>query len=680
MNPPGPAHRSNTSSNLSPVLPVLVIALLAPYPAIAVMLGWGGLDGSLGLGYAQDQQQTSQKNTEDSRYRSHDFRESLNLNGKGLYVLDPRLVTINLGAGIELSQQHDDFTEQGNSQDGRFYNYTVDSTFFSQKPYSLFLKADRNEDRTYQNFGTRTSITTTSKNARATLNEQSILKDMGFPFFSTTLDLNQRQINESSKGNGQNFRRKEEHNVLKYDAHKGYQTADLSLKYRFEDIRDKLDTGNDFSSHNVNLFYSQDFGPTLNRTWSSNANYRQRSGLRGSDTVTVKENLRIHHNVDLSSNYGYAFNQNNTETGSTTSNSVNLSVNHTLYGSLTSIVNVQGNFVTLPSGTTKSYGAGPGFSYHRKISEKGRLTLQARGHYQINDNNLSSNSIQVNNEMHQITADYPLADNGFLLQNRLVEISSIVVVDRRDNGQFAIIPGIDYEVLGEGDRTRIRALPGSALLHAGDPLEVSYRYQVAPSISYSVQSLSLGGGVDFGWLSFSVARSSSNQELLRGTGNNLLQDTIIDTAELRLNGRWQGLQASVGFGLKKESSTDQQYTTRNFTQSVSYAGFRWFSLTANLAEAFTEFTLPNQRSSASYTANMALNGAIARNWLTRVFAGYRMSRDSDIEDRTTARAGIHTQRNFAKLTFSADLLWSELSSGLTNTTDRRINMQVIRRF
>jgi len=223
-------------------------------------------------------------------------------------------------------------------------------------------------------------------------------------------------------------------------------------------------------------------------------------------------------------------------------------------------------------------------------------------------------------------------------------------------------------------------LPTSALLQANDPLEVSYNYQVAPSISYSVQSLSLGGGVDFGWLSFSVARSSSNQELLRGTGNDLLQDTIIDTVDLRLNGRWQWVQAGADFGYKKENSTDQQYTTRNFKQSISYSGFRWFSLTANLAEAFTKFTFPNQRSSTSYTANMALNGVVARNWLTRVSANYRMSQDSDIEDRTTARAGIHVLRNFAKLTFSTDLLWSELSSGLTDTSDRRINVQVTRRF
>lgn len=662
------------------VLPALCVGQLTAIPVSAQSLGWNGLEGSVELGYEYAKQNIAQKNIADRNFTSDLFRQRLHLRGRQLYLVDPRLAKLNLGAGIEFFQDNNDFKIGNASQNGRLYDYALDATLFPQKPYSLMMYANQTESRVSRNFGTRTDISASRKGARATLNEQSALKDMGFPYFNTSLEASQVKIDENSSGNGQDFQRNEEHNVLQYDASKGYQTADLRIGYRVEDVLDTQRVDNGFTTHTANLNYNVDFGPTLNLRWTSINTYIRRTGLNSNNSVTANENLLIHHNVDLTSDYQYTFSRFDTAFGPSTMNSVNASVSHRLYGSLTSSLNAQGNVARLPEGTAKSYGAGPAFNYHRRISDKSRLLLRATGNYRINDNDLTDNTIQTNNEFHQVGTDFPVGDPGFLLDELFVDAASIVVIDRRDGSQLTTTPGIDYEVIAEGDRTRIRPVPTSVILQANDPLEVSYRHGVAPSLSYSTRSLSLGGGIDFGWLSFSVAHSVSNQTLRSGTDSDLLQDVTANTIDLRVRGKWRRLQVGADAGYKSEHSSRQQYTTWRFGQSVTLTGFHTFTVTATASENFMSFTQPRPRDIDSYTANIELNGTLARAWRTRLYAGVLILKDPDIENQSTARAGINLRRDIGRLTVSGDLLWNAFDRESVTSTGRLINLQAIRTF
>jgi len=662
------------------VLLALCIGQLMPSNLRAQTLGWGGLEGSLELGYEYAQQDTTQDSGVDSSFSSDLFRERLHLRSKQFYLVDPRLARLNMSVGIGLFQDNNDFSGGDASQKGRLNDYALDATFFSQKPYSLMLYTNQTENHVSRNFGTRTNINTERKGVRATLNEQSILKDIGIPYFSTSLDVSQVKIVEDLSGNGQDFRRDEEHNIVQYDANKGYQTADLRVSYRYEDIMDTQRVDNGFTTHTANLNYSLDFGPTLNRRWTSINTYIERSGLNSNDSLSANQNLLIHYNVDLTTSYQYTYNQIKTVFGLSTMQSANFSVSHRLYRNLTSSMNVQGNIAELPEGKTKGYGAGPVFNYRRQISAKGRLFLRASANYRINENDLSSDTVQVNNESHQVAAGFPLGDTGFLLDELFVTAASIVIVDRRGGSQIATTAGIDYEVIIEGDRTRIRPLPTSVILQADDPLEVSYEHEVAPSLSYSTQSLGLRGSIDFGWLSFSVARSVNNQTLRSGIDSDLLQDSTTTTVDLRVRGKWRRFQVSADAGYKIEDSTRQRYSMWHFGQSVTLAGFHAFTLTANAGESFTSFDEPRSRDIDSYTANFALNGTLARVWQTRVYAGILILNDPDIEDQTTAQAGVKIKRDIGRLTIAADLLWNEFDRETVTSTGALIGLHAIRRF
>jgi len=671
--------RSCPANILCFVLLTLLFGLLTSFPAKAQVLGWGGLEGNLDLGYEHSRQETKQQSGVDSGFTSDFFREQLNLRTKRVYLMDPRLILVNVDVSIGLFQDNNDFNGGNTTQKGRLHNYELGTTFFSQKPYSLKLYANQTESRVSRNFGTRTNINTSSKGARATLNEQSFLKDMGFPFFNTSLEVSQVKIDENSIGNGQDFRRNEQHDVLQYDVSKGFETADFQMRYRVEDIQDTQRTDNGFTNQMANLNYGLDFGPTLNRRWTSINTYVRRTGLNSNDSVTANQNLLIHHNVNLTTNYQYTYSQFKTMLGLSKMHSANIAVTHRLYRNLTSGLNVQGNAADLPEGTTKSYGAGPTFNYRRQISRKGRLLLRVRGNYRINENDLSADTVQTNNEFHQVAAEFPVGDPGFLLDELFVVAASIIIVDRRGGSQLPTTPGIDYEVIVEGDRTRIRPLPTSAVLQANDPLEVSYRHRVAPSLSYSTRLLSFNGSVDFGWIAFSAGRSVSDQSLRSGIDSGLLQDTSTTTVDLRVRGKWRRLQASADGGYKNEDSSRQQYTMWHFGQSVTLAGFHAFTLSASASENFTRFTRPRSRDIESYTANIALDGTL-RAWQTRVYAGLLILNDPDIEDQTTVRAGIKVRRDIGRLTITGDLLWNEFDRESVTSTGRLIGVHAIRRF
>jgi len=675
------AGRGRSGSPAAGALLALCLAQWLPLPlAAAPLIGWGTPESSVEAGYFQQRQTTSVINAPDSTFDSDRFRERLNLRDKQLFVLDPRLLVFNLGASVELFQERNDYSGQSGSQNGTLLDYSLDSTFFSRKPYDLRLFANRTDDRVSRNFGTRTEVTSTNQGARASLHQDSFLKDLGFAYFTSSLGVNQLKIREDSIGNGQDFHRSEDHNVVQYDAHKGFQTADLRFRYQSDDVSDNLRADNGFSTHTANLNYSLDFGPTLNRRWNSIMNYLGRSGPNETNSFTANENLLIHHNVDLFSSYQYSFNRFNSVIGTTTTQTAGLLVSKRTYRNLTSGLHVLGTRVDQPEGQTKNYGAGPSFSYRRHVPANGLLTLRASGTYRITDNNLHSSNIEVQSEPHAVGASFPIGDPGFLLNNPFVLPSSIVLIDTRGGGQLPLTAGVDYEVLEDGDGTRIRPLPTSAILQASDSLEASYTYMVAPSIKFSTTLLNLGGGINFGWLSFSLGHNSSKQKRLSGMDNGYLQDRTLDHADLHLAGDWSRVRAAADVGYQREDSTSQKYTRWTYGQSGTYAKLFGMILTAGASESFTSYSDPVSRRSESYAANVSLGGVIGSGWQTRGFANILILRDTNIEGQTTRRAGVTTRRYIGKLTLTGNLLWDSYERGPAQTVDRRIELTATRRF
>ncbi len=650
------------------------------YAANRPLVGFGKLSTSAELNYSRDRQITSQTNQADTHFNSDQFRENLHLRDQGVFIVDPRLINLDLGASIGLFQEKDNFAGQDASQHGHLEDYNVLMSILSQKPYNLLLHADRAQDRITRNFGTRTNTTTTSRGGRINLREEAFFKTWKIPYFSTSLSINQLTIDESSSGNGQNFQRNEDHNIIQYDAHKGYQTADLQFHYQFDDIKNTLLKDNGFTSHTANLTYSLDFGPTLNRRWNATANYIRYNGLRNTSSLTTNQTLNIRHNINLFSNYQYGYNRFITSSGATTTQLGSILISQQFYKNMNASLNGQASRVDLPAGKTSSYGAGAGLSYHHQLPSNGRLNLHANNNYRINDNNLSNGQIDIQAEPHTVSSTFPTGVAEFFLNHRLVKTNSIVIVDRRGGAQIAMTVGIDYTIITDVDRTRIRLLPTSATIQANDPLEVDYQYQVAPSVRFSTVVLNVGASIDYGWLSFSLAHDASQQNLISGQDNGFLQNRQINTADLQLNGHWRRLDASAGFNYQVENDSNQKYRRWRFDQTASYANVLGLTLIANTSESVTNFQLPRPRNTNSYSGNLSLNGMTSNGWQMRLFTSILVLNDSEVDNQSTRRAGIVTSRRYGKMTVRGDLLLDNFERGTSSTNDERIDINIVRSF
>jgi len=365
--------------------------------------------------------------------------------------------------------------------------------------------------------------------------------------------------------------------------------------------------------------------------------------------------------------------------GTTLSQTGTVQLKHRLYKNLVTIARTQGTDVDLPNGTRRSYLGDVNLNYNRTLPGQGRVFAYSSARYQLDDNDLDSSQVDVVDEPHRAPPVLG-AGNGFDLNHPFVIESTIEVVDTRGGSRLPTQVGIDYDVLQRGDITEIIPIPGSVIIQPGDPLAVTYTYEVAPAIRFSTRFWSLGGGVDYDWITFSLAHENSDETLLSGRDDSFLDDRRVDTVKLGLRGRWERLQARADNSFQIEDSTRLKFSRWQFDQNLSYAGVLGMTLSATTAEAFTSFDIPDTRDQQRYSARLELRGFVGGGWLLRTFAGVRTLQDSDLEDETVREAGITTQRRIGKLTLQSIGNWSEFDRGPVTTRDLRFEIHVTRRF
>ncbi len=656
-----------------------VILLSSRGAGAAPAVGLGTWEGNVELRYELERQDTQIKGAPTSTFDSDRYRERFNIQNQGYFIYDPRLITGNLGLTLELLQEQNRFDRIRGSQNGQLKGYNFDVSLLPKKPYTVLAFANRSEDVLHRNFGTRSEIKNSDIGARFDLREGSILSSHGFPYFRSSLSLSRGHIRETTEGLGQTFRRNEDRDVVDYTAHKGFETADLDFNYKLEDVTDTARAQGAFKTRSADLVYSLDFGPTLNRRWDSRLGYLKRTGVSDTRFLTVNENLHIDHNKKLSTNYRYSLSRYETDNGTTLNQTGTLQLQHRLYKNLVTTVRSRGTTSDLPNGRRRSYLGGITLNYHRTLPGQGHVTAFTTGSYQVDDNDLDSSLVDIVDEAHAAPSVFG-GGSSFTLNNPFVVISTIVVVDTRGGARLSTQAGIDYDVLQRGGVIEIIPIAGSLIIQPGDPLAISYTYEIAPSIRFSTRFWSLGGGVDYDGFTFFVTHEDSEETLLSGRDDRFLDDRRLDTAKLGLHGSWKQLQGRVNNLFQKLDSTRLQFTRWQFDQNLAYTGLLGMTLSATTAESFTRFDLPVARDRETYSARLALNGVVAGGWLLQTFASVRTLKDSDLDDETVREAGLSTRRQMGKLTIQSTGNWSDFERGLVETRDLRFEVRIARQF
>jgi hypothetical protein len=594
-------------------------------------------------------------------------QERLGWRNVGTFIVDPRLITLDVGGSFGLSQENG-LSQDGSSLrvgNGTLYDYAFDGSFLSDKPYPFTLFANRNQSTLAQGFGGRSDVTFESRGAIVELREGNGLEDYGWLNFSSLLDVRREILDEDSAVFGSPFRRDETRNIVRYRGHKGGETSDFDLSYELNDVSDPLNPTNVFDSHTVRALHSLDFGPTLNRRVDSLAYYFERTGSAPGHYISADEALHIDHHRDFATDYRYAFSQSDSTAGEVTTNAATVGLVHSLYRRLLTTLNARGTRQDLPSGDKTIAGGYATFGYKRSLPWAGEAFVDTSGGYQVDDNNFTESAIDVVDEPH-VAPPVLGAGAGFVLDNTFVQIDTIVVVDVRGGSRLPTTLNVDYVISQEGPSTKIIPLPGSPVIQPNDPLEVSYTYNVDPSVQYATTTLGARLGVDFPWVTASYEHALSDQSRLAGTTTRgFLLDQNVDRFRMDVKGQWNGVRAQSGVAYEILRSTLVDSNAWRFGQSLAYQLRPDIIAQISGDQSFVEYPGAARRSD-SYLVRGALDWFGATGLSVSTFAGYRAFRDTSVPRDELVDAGVRLRWTYRSLEIAPSFTWADYMNRLTD--------------
>lgn len=620
---------------------------------------WQG-KGTFFLDYENQNDKSSQ-----TKYETILFQERLFLRNSGAFIVDPRLVTLDLGGSFGQSQE-DGLAVTNNPLrvgNGTLYDYAFNGLFLSDKPYPFTLFANRNQTTLTQGFGGRSDVTFESEGGIFELREDSALNDYGLLNLSSLLDVRQEVLKENSEVFGSPFRRDETRNIVRYRAHKGGETSDFDLGYELNDVTDPLNPTNVFDSHTVRALHSLDFGPTLNRRLDSVFYYFKRTGSAPGNFISADEALHLDHNRDFATDYRYGFSQSDSTAGVVTTNAANAGLLYWLYRRLLSTANIRGMRQDLPTGEKTIYAGQGALAYRRSLPWNGQAFVDTSLGYQVDDNNFTSSMIDVVDEPHVAPPVFG-AGEGFTLNNTFVENNTIVMVDVRGGSRLPTTLNVDYVLSQEGPSTKIIPLVGSPVIQPGDPLEVSYTYDVDPNLKYSTTNVGAKTGVEFPYVAASYEHALSDQTRLSGTATpGFLINQNLDRFRFELRGQWNRVRAQSAVAYEILRSTIVDTNTWRFDQLLSYQPRPDIVTQLSGDQYIVEY--PGQvRQTNSYLVRGGIDWFTATGVTVSAFGGYRAFHDTSVPGDELIDAGLRLRWTYRNLEVAPSFTWADYTTRL----------------
>jgi len=537
---------------------VSVRLLLALILAVSCPPGWaldwrvgsGQWTSSLGL-RANLANSSSSSATSSAGSTSYSLQESFSVNGSGLYLIDPRLVKASMGFTLSLNQYRADSAGASSASDSLMTGYNFNASMLEYKPYPIELFASRTQIDDNLDFGRSRTGSFESRGFRVRLLEDSELKKWLGPWFSAKLDAREEHRQQTTTFFDRVSYFDQTRRTVNAEAHKGFTTADLWLRYRGADQSSAGQTQVGARSQVASVDYSLDFGPGLNRTLNSSLAYATRNALLASNTLHLTENLHINHYRNLSTDYDYEFNRDEAEGAVALDHIGRFSVAHQLYKNLNTNLELSGERNEIFAGTLTRYGGSLSQNYNHSLPRGGSLGLNWSGNYERSSSALSVGRLSAKEQFN--AAEPTAAEPTQKLSKPFIIESSIRVFNLRDDPEeLELVQDRDYTVEVIRDFTYITpiypdTLPNNDPVEPGDLLRVTYDYEVDPNLEVQKDGAGYGASVSYGWIGGAYSHRKTTSTLLRGASRfaeNNARDEIVDSYGVNLNFGWIGASYS----------------------------------------------------------------------------------------------------------------------------------------
>jgi hypothetical protein len=640
--------------------------------------GFGNWSGALGLNFLDGAQSFSSDSAPSSTSSRRTTRETLRIENSGFYILSPLFCTGNMALDLGLGQDKTGGSGGDTATNDSTRGYSLDTTFLPEKPYTASLFANRTYDHLLQPFGGMMVGESQSSGAWFHLRQDSILNDWGYPWIEASLGVHQDHRQNTTTNFGRSQNTDDRNRTIEFTTNKGFETADLGFNYSTDDVSNQEFSQGNFHSKASGLQYSLDFGPTLNRRLDAALSYRTRDGQASSTTVSNSEHLRLDHYQNLSTDYQYGATRQTYRDVRTSQQSGAFALVHRLYDNLTSSAGLSATSATLPNGTITSRGGNLTEAYQHSLPGKGTVFANLSGGYQVNNNDLSASGVNVFDEAH--SAPNPLAAGaGFLLDHAFVNVSSIVVTNVRGGARIPTIVDVDYSIVAENNQIRIVPIVGSVLIGAGDPLLVTYTYLLDSRLKYATKSSAFGIGVNYPWILVAYSHQQSEQTPISGT-NLFLQNSREDIFQVGLEGTVREMPAKANMSLERIDATTSAYRRTKLTTSLSR------ELPSNIRLAFganaseSKYTVPDQRTTSTQSARASFNWFTWSGWTHTASLDWSRYRDGSTPAETLVQAIGQSSVTLGKLSLAAEVALGEWLRNGSRSTNRSLNINIVRRF
>lgn len=645
------------------------------------VVGFSPWTASLGLTFDEQQQRLRAPGGDSQRYSSTLWSESLTIQNGAISVIDPRLFSASLSLGLLLQQERQQSVDQHTSQSGHLVNYAFEGTFLPEGAYNASLSAVRNKSLYVLPSGATTDAEMESRAVAFHMREDNFLREREIlPYFSANLRAGQQYERQVTRSGGQTYRQDDRRDSVVFDFQNGGETSDLNFQYQYNQLANNAYREGSYQSHSANLGYSLDFGPTLNRRWDSRLNYYSRRGDSSAANLTnfeLDEFLTIDHSVERSSSYNYQLSRQDTPFGSATTHSGGAQLYQQVYSNLALTGAVTGFRSSLPGGTITSAGATGNGSYNHSIPGGGHLSVAMGGGYVVTNSAVPGGRVQVTDAAYAVPQAVG-AGSAILLNDRNIVAASIVVVVIKGGARVAAHLEIDYTLLVDGDRTSIVPSPVSAVMLPGDPLNVSYAYEVNADSKYATLSRSASITADWSWIGATLGHDESEQRPISGGDATLLVDQKRQNALFWLRGAWDTVQARAGAGVVRYDSTRLAYVERRLDQYVSWTVRPNLQLNLSANEYRTEYRQPEHTTDGG-GVRLDLQWSQGA-WLTTGYASRRTYRDTLQPHETIDEAGLRFRRTWTKLDLAVAVGAQKRERGEASSVNGFFHFGAVRRF
>jgi hypothetical protein len=231
------------------------------------------------------------------------------------------------------------------------------------------------------------------------------------------------------------------------------------------------------TTHAADLLSRFTFGASRQFQLTNIASFVTQPEFPSRRELRISPDLRWEHSDTLRTFYRYSLLTSRVEDVDTTNQSATVGLNHRLYQSLFTTIDLHGEDNRTTGFALRTYGAAASVSYRKQIPY-GSLQLSYAARYDQRDRQAALAQVPVFGERQVLSGTIPVT-----LTNDQVITSTVVVSNAARTQTF--VEGLDYRLILIGVQTRIQRLIGGNILD-GETVLVDYAFQTGGTAAYTL--------------------------------------------------------------------------------------------------------------------------------------------------------------------------------------------------